>query len=196
MDRTHTGGSPCPPLASPPPQARSHGGRGGGAQPPWKNVSPPPLGCAVPFAVTIGIEVYPPPWNSVSPPANDTWLRRCPPPEFEGGGSDVYICFARIDMGNCIAIKWDPMRSRLSATGGRECYYVKRLHAHSTLGCPCTRLREARGGGNIIWPNLHMCSTVVDCAMLSIEQIKFRLFLHVNTAYTIYSIKITWPKYA
>ena len=46
-----------------------------GAQPPWKNLSP--LGCAVPFAVTIGIEVDPPPRNSVSPPpANDTWLQR------------------------------------------------------------------------------------------------------------------------
>ena len=31
-----------------------------GAQPPWKYLSPPPIGCAVPFAVTIGIEVYPP----------------------------------------------------------------------------------------------------------------------------------------
>ena len=53
------------------------GGRGGGAQPPWKNVSPPRL--PVPFAVTIGIEVYPPPPPgilSAPPPANDTWLRR------------------------------------------------------------------------------------------------------------------------
>ena len=33
-------------------------GGGGGLSPPWKNLSP--LGCAVPFAVTIGIEVYPP----------------------------------------------------------------------------------------------------------------------------------------
>ena len=56
-------------------QARSHGGgRGGGSAPPGK-IWAPPLGCAVPFAVTIGIEVYLPPWNSVSPPANDTWLR-------------------------------------------------------------------------------------------------------------------------
>ena len=57
-------------------QARSYGGRGG-AQPPWKNLSPP-LGCSVPFAVTIGIEVYPPPPPGIlsAPPANDTWLRR------------------------------------------------------------------------------------------------------------------------
>ena len=39
---------------------------GGGSAPPGKIWAP--LGCAVPFAVTIGIEVYPPPWNSVSPP--------------------------------------------------------------------------------------------------------------------------------
>ena len=41
-------------------QARSHGGGArGGSAPPGK--FEPPLGCAVPFAVTIGIEVYPPP---------------------------------------------------------------------------------------------------------------------------------------
>ena len=55
-------------------QARSHGG--GGSAPPWTNLSPPRL--PVPFAVTIGIEVYPPPPGILSaPPANDTWLRRC-----------------------------------------------------------------------------------------------------------------------
>ena len=39
----------------------------------------PALGCAVPFAVIIGIEVYPPPPGILSAPpsANDTWLRRC-----------------------------------------------------------------------------------------------------------------------
>ena len=42
------------------------GGEGGGLSPPWKNLSPP-LGCIVPFVVTIGNEVYPP-WSSVSPP--------------------------------------------------------------------------------------------------------------------------------
>ena len=42
------------------------GGGEGGAQPPG-NIWAPPIGCAVPFAVTTGIEVYPP-WNSVSPP--------------------------------------------------------------------------------------------------------------------------------
>ena len=53
-----------PPLDAtaqqPLPQARSHaGGEGGGsAPPPWKNLSPPRR--PVPFAVTIGIEVYPP----------------------------------------------------------------------------------------------------------------------------------------
>ena len=77
-----------PPLDAtaqqPLPQARSHGGGrgGGGAQPPWKNLSPPRR--PVPFAVTIGIEVYPPPPGILSapPPANDTWLRRCSTPEF------------------------------------------------------------------------------------------------------------------
>ena len=33
----------------------------GSAPPPLEKFEPPPLGCAVPFAVTIGIEVYPPP---------------------------------------------------------------------------------------------------------------------------------------
>ena len=33
------------------------GGGEGGLSPPWTNLSPP-LGCAVPFAVTIGIEVW------------------------------------------------------------------------------------------------------------------------------------------
>ena len=48
-------------------QARSHGGGEGGSAP--LEIFEPPIGCAVPFAVTIGIEVYPPPpWNSVSPP--------------------------------------------------------------------------------------------------------------------------------
>ena len=55
-----------PPLAVPPGRPVAMGGRGG-FSPPLENWSPP-LGCAVPFAVTIGIEVYPPPWNSVSPP--------------------------------------------------------------------------------------------------------------------------------
>ena len=65
-------------------QARSHGGRGGAEPPPlWKNLSPP-IGCAVPFAVTsIGIEVYPPPGILSAPPANDTWLRRCSPRKIE-----------------------------------------------------------------------------------------------------------------
>ena len=48
------------------PRPVATGGEGGGAQPPLERFEPP-LGCAVPFAVTIGIEVYPP-WNSVSPP--------------------------------------------------------------------------------------------------------------------------------
>ena len=53
-------------------QARSHG------KTPLEKFEPPPLGCAVPFAVTIGIEVYLPPGIlSAPPPANDTWLRRC-----------------------------------------------------------------------------------------------------------------------
>ena len=47
------------------PQARSHGGARGGGSAPLEKFEPP-LGCTVPFAVTIGIEVYPPPWNSVS----------------------------------------------------------------------------------------------------------------------------------
>ena len=48
----------CRPVAT--------GGRGG-LSPPWKNLSP--SRGPVPFALTIGIEVYsPPPWNSVSPP--------------------------------------------------------------------------------------------------------------------------------
>ena len=41
----------CRPVAT--------GGGRGGLSPPGKNWAP--LGCAVPFAVTIGIEVYPPP---------------------------------------------------------------------------------------------------------------------------------------
>ena len=49
---------------------------GGGLSPPGKIWAPPRL--PVPFAVTIGIEVYPPPPGILSaPPANDTWLRRC-----------------------------------------------------------------------------------------------------------------------
>ena len=53
------------------------GGGARGAQPPPLEKFEPPLGCAVPFAVTIGIEVYPPPGIlSAPPPANDTWLRR------------------------------------------------------------------------------------------------------------------------
>ena len=60
-------------------QARSHGGGGeGGLSPPPLEKFEPPLGCAVPFTVTIGIEVYLPPGIlSAPPPANDTWLRRC-----------------------------------------------------------------------------------------------------------------------
>ena len=49
-------------------QARSHGGGARGAQPPLEKFEPPPLGCAVPFAVTIGIEVYPPPLEFCQPP--------------------------------------------------------------------------------------------------------------------------------
>ena len=61
-------------------QARNHGGGGeGGLSPPWKNLSPPML--PVPFAVTIGIEVYPPPGILSDPPVNDTWLRRWPHPQ-------------------------------------------------------------------------------------------------------------------
>ena len=42
-------------------QARSHGGaRGGGGSAPPLEKFEPPLSCAVPFAVTIGIEVIPP----------------------------------------------------------------------------------------------------------------------------------------
>ena len=54
-------------------------GRGYGARPVATGGGKfePPLGCAVPFAVTIGIEVYPPPGILSAPPANDTWLRRC-----------------------------------------------------------------------------------------------------------------------
>ena len=53
------------------------GGEGGFSPPPLEKFEPP-LGCAVPFAVTIGIEVYPPPLEFCQPPppANDTWLRR------------------------------------------------------------------------------------------------------------------------
>ena len=66
-------------------QARSHGG-GGGAQPPWTNLSPPRL--PVPFAVTIGIEVYPPPPEFCQPllltipgyGAAKYPGRSCPPP--------------------------------------------------------------------------------------------------------------------
>ena len=56
-------------LVGPDPGPYSHGGgEGGGGSAPLEKFEPP-LGCAVPFAVTIGIEVYPPPpWNSVSPP--------------------------------------------------------------------------------------------------------------------------------
>ena len=54
-------------------QARSH--EGGSA--PLDKFEPPPR-LPVPFAVTIGIEVYPPtPGILSAPPANDTWLRRC-----------------------------------------------------------------------------------------------------------------------
>ena len=42
------------------------GGRGGGSAPLEK--FEPPLGCAVPFAETIGIEVYPPPPGILSAP--------------------------------------------------------------------------------------------------------------------------------
>ena len=63
------------------------GGGGGGAQPPWTNLSPPRL--PVPFAVTIGIEVYPPPPEFCQPPplltipgygAAQYPGRSCPPP--------------------------------------------------------------------------------------------------------------------
>ena len=47
-------------------QARSHGGAR--KPPPLEKFEPPPLGCAVPFAVTIGIEVYPPPLEFCQPP--------------------------------------------------------------------------------------------------------------------------------
>ena len=43
------------------------GGRGGGAEPPLEKFEPP-LGCAVHFAVTIGIEVYSPPPEFCQPP--------------------------------------------------------------------------------------------------------------------------------
>ena len=60
-------------------QARSHGGGGArGGSAPLNKFEPPPPRLPVPFAVTIGIEVYPPPPGILSaPPANDTWLRRC-----------------------------------------------------------------------------------------------------------------------
>ena len=50
------------------PRPVATGGEGGGGSAPLEKFEPPPLGCSVPFAVTIGIEVYPPPRNSVSPP--------------------------------------------------------------------------------------------------------------------------------
>ena len=60
------------------PRPVATGGEGGGGSAPLEKFEPPPpLGCSVPFAVTIGIEVYPPPPGILSaPPANDTWLRR------------------------------------------------------------------------------------------------------------------------
>ena len=60
------------------PKPRGGGGARGGSAPLEK--FEPPLGCAVPFAVTIGIEVYPPLEFCQPPPANDTWLRRCTAP--------------------------------------------------------------------------------------------------------------------
>ena len=61
-----TGAITPPPLAVPPGRPVAMGGRGG-FSPPWKTGAPP-LGCAVPFAVTIGIEVYPPPLEFCQPP--------------------------------------------------------------------------------------------------------------------------------
>ena len=58
-------------------QARSHGGARG-AQPPWKNLSPPRLRC--PFCRNYRCRgLSPPGILSAPPPANDTWLRRCLP---------------------------------------------------------------------------------------------------------------------
>ena len=51
--------APCTHTCSNQDRPVATGGRGGGAQPPLDKFEPP-LGCAVPFAVTIGIEVYPP----------------------------------------------------------------------------------------------------------------------------------------
>ena len=51
-------------------------GGSGGLSPPWKNLSPPPLGCLPWPFIGIGIEVYSPPGILSAPPTNDTWLRR------------------------------------------------------------------------------------------------------------------------
>ena len=48
------------------PRPVATGGEGGGSAPLEK--FEPPLGCSVPFAVTIGIEVYPPPEFCQPPP--------------------------------------------------------------------------------------------------------------------------------
>ena len=48
-------------------QARSHGGARGGAQPHLEKFEPPPR-LPVPFAVIIGVEVYPPPPGILSAP--------------------------------------------------------------------------------------------------------------------------------